>query len=93
MLVEVVDNKLARNAIEPLLALSRRFYLKYHVQIDNLALVGELRGKRALVVASGSQRAAIDATEDLMDVIKGYTDKILTQNRNSGELLISKNSV
>lgn len=83
MLVDFADNKFARNAVEPLLALSRRFYFKYHLQLNNLALVGELHGKRALAVASGSQRAAIDATEDLMDVIRDYTDKILTEDRQS----------
>lgn len=79
MLVDFANNIFARNAIEPLLALSRRFYFKYHIQLDNLALVGELHGKRALAVASGSQRSAIDTTEDLLDVIKDYTDKIFAE--------------
>lgn len=77
MIAQLSGNQFAQRAISPLHTMSRRFYFKYHLQLDNLYIVGHLHAKRARAVAAGFEKAALDATNDLMVTVEDYTKRIM----------------
>lgn len=77
MIAQLSGNQFAQRAISPLHTLSRRFYFRYHRQLDNLEIVGYLHARRARAVAAGFEKAALDATNDLMAMVEDYTRRIM----------------
>lgn len=76
MIVVFSGNPFARKAISPLHALSRRFYFRYHEEINNLNLSGRLHAIRARAIVSGSEKDSLEASDALMSFIEDYTKKI-----------------
>ena len=72
-IAKLAGNPFSEKAISPLLALSRRFYFKFHPEIDNLNVVGHLHASRAMQIAAGNEADALNTAAQLMDVIENYT--------------------
>jgi len=72
-------NPLAVRTIASVHALSRRFYFKYHADLDNLEQVAGLHATRARAIADGNEHAAERAATELMDVIEAYTKEIFSR--------------
>lgn len=77
LIADISQNPFAQRAISPLHSLSRRFYFYYHDVLDNLAFVGRLHAARAVAIVEGSQAAAMERTDHLMDVVENYTARIV----------------
>ena len=72
----LAGNPFAEKAISPLLALSRRFYFKFYPELRNLETVGRLHAARARAISRESEKDALQAVGDLMDVIEEYTHNL-----------------
>lgn len=72
-------NPLAMRTIASVHALSRRFYFKYAVDLNNLEQVACLHATRARAIATGDEHAAERAATELMDVIEAYTKDIFSR--------------
>lgn len=69
-------NPFAARSIASLHAISRRFYFRYHEELDNLIEVGRLHGARARAVASGDEEASRRRAVELLDYVEEYTRRI-----------------
>ncbi len=72
-------NPLAVRTIASVHALSRRFYFKYHADLNNLEQVAGLHAARARAIAGGDEHAAERAATRLMDVVEAYTREIFSR--------------
>lgn len=75
-LAAAARNPFASRSIASLHALSRRFYYRYHRELDNLTEVGRLHGARARAVAAGDEETSRRRACDLLDCIEDYTRRI-----------------
>jgi DNA-binding GntR family transcriptional regulator len=69
-------NPFATRSIASLHALSRRFYYRYHAELNNLAEVGRLHSARARAVASGEEEESRRRAMDLVNCVEDYTKRI-----------------
>jgi DNA-binding GntR family transcriptional regulator len=75
-LAAAARNPFATRSIASLHALSRRFYYRYHAELNNLPEVGRLHSVRARAVASGDEEESRRRTMDLVDCVEDYTRRI-----------------
>ena len=75
-IARLAGNPFAEKAISPLLALSRRFYFKFHPELRNLEVVGRLHAGRARAIADEKENEALEIAQNLMDVIEEYTHNL-----------------
>jgi len=79
-IAECARNHFVTMAIAPLLGLSRRFYYKYHDQLDNLEQMSSLHAARARAVAMGDPAVAEAAADVLTRSIEKYTRAIFLKD-------------
>jgi DNA-binding GntR family transcriptional regulator len=53
--------------------LSRRFWHKHYIQVDDLSRVAELHAATARAIAIGDEEAAASASDSHMDYIQSFT--------------------
>ena len=70
-------NPFAARAIAPLHTFSRRFYYRYHEQLDDLPVVASLHADVARAVAAGLADAAGAASDRMLDYAEAFTLKII----------------
>lgn len=75
-LATAARNPFATRSIASLHALSRRFYYRYHGELNNLAEVGRLHSERARAVASGDEGESARRAMDLVNCVEKYTKRI-----------------
>ncbi|MBV8851110.1 MAG: GntR family transcriptional regulator [Methylobacteriaceae bacterium] len=75
-LAAAARNPFATRSIASLHALSRRFYFRYHTELNNLAKVGQLHSARARAVASGDEQTSRKRAMELVNYVEDYTKRI-----------------
>jgi DNA-binding GntR family transcriptional regulator len=75
-LATAARNPFATRSIASLHALSRRFYYRYHAELNNLTEVGRLHSERARAVASGDEEEGRRRAMDLVNCVEDYTKRI-----------------
>ncbi|MGA8601434.1 MAG: GntR family transcriptional regulator [Beijerinckiaceae bacterium] len=75
-LAAAARNPFATRSITSLHALSRRFYYRYHAELNNLTEVGRLHSARARAVASGDEAESRRRAIDLVNCVEDYTKRI-----------------
>jgi len=75
-LAAAARNPFATRSIASLHALSRRFYYRYHAELENLVEVGHLHSKRARAVASGDEEESRRRAAELVNCVEEYTKRI-----------------
>ena len=73
LIAEAADNEFCARMLQQIHGLSRRFWHKHHLQVDDLARVAELHAAIASAIASGDEDAAADASRAHMDYIQSFT--------------------
>ena len=84
VIARLAGNPFAEKAISPLHALSRRFYFQYYLELDNLAVVGNLHASRAQAIAEKDEARAVEHARELMDVIYDYTQDLFYRSIGAG---------
>jgi DNA-binding GntR family transcriptional regulator len=76
--VEMARNEFVSDAIQPLQGLSRRFwYMHYKVAAD-MPLTAKLHADVARAIADGDEKAAMQASDRLVDYIESFTKQTVT---------------
>lgn len=73
LIAEAADNEFCARMLQQIHGLSRRFWHKHHLQVDDLARVADLHAAIAKAIASGDEDAAADASRAHMDYIQSFT--------------------
>lgn len=79
-IAQCARNPFVTKAITPLFALSRRFYFRYHGELQNLESVSQLHAARARAVAMGDPVAAEQAAVALTKSIEDFTRSIFLRD-------------
>lgn len=72
-IVQCARNPFVAKAITPLFGLSRRFYYRYHDELENLEDVCKLHATRARAVSVGDAAASEQAAAALMKDVEDFT--------------------
>ncbi len=73
LMADAADNEFSARMLQQLSGLSRRFWHKQYMQLDDLPQVAELHAATARAIASGDEDAAAMASRDHMDYIQKFT--------------------
>jgi DNA-binding GntR family transcriptional regulator len=74
-------NRFASAALEPLHAMSRRFYVYHHRKARDLQRACEHHASVMLAVAEGDEAAAVRASDDVLDYVEAFTRATLAEGR------------
>lgn len=70
-------NKYALRAMQPLQAQTRRFWYLYFKRFGDLSKVCELHARIAEAISNADEKAAEQASDDLLDYVEEYTTKTM----------------
>jgi DNA-binding GntR family transcriptional regulator len=73
LLADAADNEFSARMLQQIHGLSRRFWHKHYIQVDDLSRVAELHAATARAIASGEEEAAASASDSHMDYIQSFT--------------------
>lgn len=73
LLAHASDNEFSARMLQQLNGLSRRFWHKHHMQVDDLSRVAELHAATARAIADSDEDAAASASAAHMDYIQSFT--------------------
>lgn len=73
LLAEAADNEFSAHMLQQIHGLSRRFWHKHYLQVDDLSRVAELHAITARAIADGDEDAAALASDSHMDYIQSFT--------------------
>jgi len=81
MLADIAGNPFAAAALEPLHILTRRFYFRYHPDLEDLPQVTKVHANLLRAVASGEETAASQACTAMIDYAEQLTRRIVERER------------
>lgn len=81
MLAEIAGNPFAAAALEPLHILTRRFYFRYHRDLEDLPLVTQLHSRLLRSVATGDEAIAREAVDAMTGYAEQLTRRIVDRER------------
>lgn len=81
MLADIAGNPFAAAALEPLHILTRRFYFRYHIDLEDLPQVTKVHATLLRAVASGEETAASQACTAMIDYAEQLTRRIVERER------------
>ena len=81
LLAEIAGNHFAAAALEPLHILTRRFYFRYHPDLDDLPQVTRVHAALLSAVATGQEDAAAHAVTVMIDYAEQLTRRIVERER------------
>ena len=89
MVSRTCRNEYAMRAMDPMHALSRRFWYMHYRETLDLPECGRLHADIARAVAAGDPRAAAAASDALVDYVEAFTLATLETTAPSGRLDLS----
>ncbi|MGE8940683.1 GntR family transcriptional regulator [Leptospira interrogans] len=81
LLADIAGNPFAAAALEPLHILTRRFYFRYHTDLEDLPQVTKLHATLLRSVASGEEAAASQSCTAMIDYAEQLTRRIVERER------------
>lgn len=81
LLAEIAGNPFATAALEPLHILTRRFYFRYHRDLEDLPLVTQLHSDLLRSVATGDEAVALQAVNAMTGYAEQLTHRIVERER------------
>ncbi len=81
LLAEIAGNPFAATALEPLHILTRRFYFRYHRDLEDLPLVTQLHSDLLRAVATGDETIALEAVNAMTGYAEQLTRRIVERER------------
>jgi DNA-binding GntR family transcriptional regulator len=81
LLADIAGNPFAAAALEPLHILTRRFYFRYHPDLEDLPEVTAVHAALLRAVASGDEATTVGAVNDMIDYAEQLTRRIVERER------------
>lgn len=81
LLAQIAGNPFATAALEPLHILTRRFYFRYHSDLEDLPEVTAVHAALLRAVASGDEAATNTAVNAMIDYAEQLTRRIVERER------------
>ena len=78
LFVKLARNDFLSDAIQPLQGLSRRFWYMNYKSAANMPQTAKLHADVARAIAKGDERAAMQASDNLVNYIEAFTKSTLT---------------
>ena len=78
LFVKLARNDFLSDAIQPLQGLSRRFWYMNYKSAENMPQTAKLHADVARAIAKGDERAAMQASDNLVNYIEAFTKSTLT---------------